>query len=104
MTFHIDTAFLTDTLKTLLGTPSPVGYYTQMKPVIEELARGLGYPVTYDNRNTAYITVEGEDPFKTVCVSAHADTLGLMIRGINSDGTLRVRALGGVQIPLLPRL
>ena len=92
----IDIPFLKDTMQTLINTPSPVGYYEKMKPLIEEYALRLGYSVTYDNRDTAYITVSGEDPSKTVCVSAHADTLGLMVRGINVDGTLRVRALGGV--------
>ena len=92
----MDTAYFFDTLKTLLKTPSPVGYYKEMKPVLEGLAAALGYTVTYDNRSTAYIHVAGESTDKTVCVSAHADTLGLMVRGINANGTLRVRALGGV--------
>ena len=92
----IDMSFLVDTLQQLIETPSPVGYYEKMKPLIEEYAARLGYTVTYDNRDTAYITVMGEDTSKTVCVSAHADTLGLMVRGINSDGTLRTRALGGI--------
>ncbi len=92
----IDTSFLIDTMRRLIETPSPVGYYERLKPVIEELADSLGYTVTYDHRNTAYITVTGKDPTKTVCVSAHADTLGLMVRGINGDGTLRLRPLGGI--------
>ncbi len=92
----IDTTFLTDTLSRLIETPSPVGYYEKMTPLISEYASELGYQVSYDNRNTAYITVEGADTSKTVCISAHADTLGLMVRGINSNGTLRIRALGGV--------
>ena len=92
----LDMQFLTDTMKRLIEVPSPVGYYEKMKPVIEELAASLGYAVTYDNRDTAYITVAGEDPSKTVCLSTHADTLGLMVRGINGDGTLRIRALGGI--------
>lgn len=92
----LDMAYLTDVMKKLIEVPSPTGYYVEMKPVIEELARELGYAVTYDNRDTAYIAVAGKDPSKTVCVSTHADTLGLMVRGINADGTLRVRALGGI--------
>ena len=92
----IDVTYLLDTMKRLLATPSPTGYYKEMIPVIEHLAADLGYTVTYDNRKNAYITVPGEIGDKTVCVSAHADTLGLMVRGVNSNGTLRVRALGGV--------
>ena len=92
----IDMSFLIDTMRELIETPSPVGYYVKMKPVIERYAAELGLSVCYDNRNTAYITLDGEDPSKTVCISAHADTLGLMVRGFNADGTLRIRALGGV--------
>jgi putative aminopeptidase FrvX len=83
-------------MRELIEIPSPVGYYTEMRPYLEKLVLGLGYEVTYDNRDTAYIRVEGEDTSKTVCVSAHADTLGFMVRGINSDGTLRIRNLGGI--------
>ena len=92
----LDTSYLIETMRRLIETPSPVGYYEKMKPVLEGIVAELGYSVTYDNRDTAYVTVPGEDTSKTVCVSAHADTLGLMVRGINGDGTLRVRALGGI--------
>lgn len=94
----LNLTYLLDTMKRLIETPSPVGYYEKMKPLLEALAAELGYTVTYDNRSTAYITVEGEDTSKTVCVSAHADTLGLMVRGVNRDGTLRIRMLGGVNL------
>ncbi|MBE6672545.1 MAG: M42 family metallopeptidase [Ruminococcaceae bacterium] len=93
---NIDTSYLLQTMQKLIETPSPTGYYVKIKPVLEELAAELGYSVTYDNRDTAYITVEGEDPSKTVCVSSHADTLGFMVRAVNGDGTLRIRALGGI--------
>ncbi len=92
----IDTSYLIDTMQRLIETPSPVGYYTEIKPLLEEYAKNLGYQVTYDNRDTAYISVTGEDTSKTVCVSAHADTLGFMVRGVNADGTLRLRAVGGI--------
>ena len=92
----IDTSFLIDTMRRLIQTPSPVGYYAETKPLLEEYAKNLGYPIAYDNRDTAYISVIGEDKSKTVCVSAHADTLGFMVRGVNADGTLRLRAVGGI--------
>ena len=93
---NIDTSYLLQTMQRLIETPSPTGYYVKIKPVLEELAGALGYTIAYDNRDTAYITVPGQDPSKTVCVSSHADTLGFMVRAINGDGTLRIRALGGI--------
>ncbi len=93
---EIDRSYLLNTMQKLIDTPSPTGYYVKIKPVLEEIAAELGYTVSYDNRDTAYIRVEGQDPSKTVCVSSHADTLGFMVRAINGDGTLRIRALGGI--------
>ena len=40
--------------------------------------------------------MEGEDTTKTVCVGAHLDTIGLMVRHINDNGTLALRNLGGI--------
>ena len=47
--------------ETLVNVPSPVGYYVQMNPVFSRLAEDLGASVWYDNKSTAYITLEGED-------------------------------------------
>ena len=92
---NIDIKYIVDLAREFIETPSPTGYYVKMKPMIEKYASMLGYTVTYDNKSTAYIKVEGEDTSKTVCIGTHADTLGLMVRAVNSDGTIRLRALGG---------
>ena len=99
MKFNIDIQYVLDTFKKLIYTPSPVGYPNKIKPVVEEIAAELGLSLTYDNRETAYITLEGEDTSKTVLVTAHLDTLGLMVRKINADGTLMIRKLGGTCLP-----
>ncbi len=82
--------------ETLVNTPSPVGYYVQMNPVISRLAEELGYAVCYDNKSTAYIAVEGVDNSKTVLIGAHLDTLGMVVRRIDGNGVIRVRQLGGI--------
>ena len=82
--------------KTLVNTPSPVGYYVQMNPVITQLAEELGLTVWHDNKSTAYITLEGVDNSKTVLVGAHLDTIGMVVRCIDGDGMIRVRQLGGI--------
>jgi len=96
MKFQIDERFLIDCFRELVEVPSPVGYDLQLRPVLERYAAMLGRQITYDRRGTAYITLEGEDNSRTVLLAAHADTLGLMVRHIEANGTLRVRALGGV--------
>ena len=96
MKFAVDTRFLLDSLEKLVNTPSPVGYYVEMNPLLEQYAEEFGLPITYDNRSTAYMALEGEDNSKTILVGAHADTLGLIVRRIDKDGAIRVRNLGGI--------
>lgn len=96
MRFEIDKKYLTDSLERIMAVPSPVGYYTKLNPVLEAMAAEIGYEMTYDKKKTAYITLDGEDNSKTVMVSAHADTLGFVVRCIESNGMLMVRKLGGI--------
>lgn len=96
MKFHIDETFLIDCFQELTAVPSPVGYSVQLAPLLERYAAQFGQTVTYDRRGTAYITLDGEDNDKTILLSAHCDTLGMMVRTIDADGKIRVRQLGGV--------
>lgn len=98
MKFQIDTQFLTDTFRTLVSVPSPVGYFEELNPVLERYATELGLQIRFDNRHTAYITLEGQDNSKTVMISAHADTLGMMVRSVDSNGMLRFQLLGGMNL------
>ncbi|MBQ8654291.1 MAG: M42 family metallopeptidase [Clostridia bacterium] len=96
MKFQIDEQFLIDCFRDVVSVPSPVGFSERLNPLLEEYAARFGCRVTYDHKNTAYITLEGEEPGKTVLIGAHADTIGLMVRRIDKDGMIRVRQLGGV--------
>jgi len=95
MKYQIDKDYLINCFKRVVSVPSPVGYYVKLNPVLEEIAGELGYHITYDNRGTAYITIEGTDPAKKVMIGAHCDTLGMMVRCINPDGTLKLRPVAG---------
>ena len=101
MKYPFDSAFTKSCFEQLVNVPSPVGYPVQMQPVFEDLVNKLGYSVTYDNRRTPYIAVDGEDNTKTVQINAHMDTLGLMVRAIDSNGWIRVRNLGGINFNTL---
>ena len=96
MKYSIDETYLLNCFREIVDTPSPVGYYTRLNPVLQRMAAELGQTVTFDNKSTAYITLEGEDNSKTVLVGAHADTLGMVVRRVDADGAIRVRQLGGV--------
>ncbi len=96
MKYQIDEQFTVDCLKDLLAAPSPVGYYREILPVVEQYAHMFGKEVTYDNKSTAYITLDGEDNSETVMIGAHLDTIGMVVRRIDKDGMIRVRQLGGI--------
>lgn len=96
MKFNIDEKYLYECFRELVETPSPVGYGVKINPLLERIAAGLGHSVTYDRRGTAYITLEGEDDSKTVMLSSHWDTIGMVVRTVDASGALRMRALGGV--------
>lgn len=95
MKFQIDTEYMIDFFRTIVNVPSPVGYYEELNPVLEQCAAKLGKQITYDNRHTAYITLDGQDNSKTVLIGAHADTLGMMVRGVDPAGTVRFSKMGG---------
>ena len=101
MKYSFDPAFTKECFESLVKIPSPVGYPIQMEPVFESMAKKLGFAVTYDNKCTPYITLEGQDNSKTVQITAHLDTLGFLVRGIDSNGWLKVRQLGGVNYATL---
>ena len=96
MKYNFDPMYTVKCFEKIVNTPSPVGYYRDMKPVMEEIAASLSCEITYDNKSTAYISLEGEDNSKTVMIGAHLDTIGMIVRRIDSDGMIRVRQLGGV--------
>lgn len=92
----IDTDRLLLTLRECVEVDSPVGYFTEIHEWLRETVEELGYTMTVDAKRTAYVEVAGKDTEHTVCIGAHLDTIGLVVRGFNDDGTLRVRALGGI--------
>jgi len=96
MKYSYDPMYTVSTFERIVNTPSTVSYYRDMNPVIVDIAASIGCEVTFDNKSTAYITLEGQDNSKTVLVGAHLDTIGMIVRRIDDNGFIRVRQLGGV--------
>jgi len=96
MGYHPNRNYIIETMKAFIETPSPVSYYEETNALLERYASILGYQVTYDKKHTPTIQVMGEDTSKTICISTHLDTLGLIIKSIDPDGMIRVRNLGGI--------
>ncbi len=93
--------FIKEIIPKVFLTDSPSGYDGEVNNVIGEILKEIGYSYEILHKNTILVKVEGKDNTKVVATSAHADTLGLMVRSINSDGTLNITNVGG---PLAPTL
>ena len=96
MEMNINKNELVELCKEFIDVPSPVSYYEEVFPLLEKKAAEFGLEVTYDRKRTAYITLEGEDNSKTVCLGAHLDTIGLQVRHVMENGWIEVKNLGGV--------
>lgn len=88
-------------LTKLLSINSPTGYTNNAVSFLRETIEDIGYETMTTPKGNLIVQVDGENAEVTRGLSAHVDTLGLMVRSINSDGTLSLTKLGG---PLTPTL
>lgn len=86
--------YIISTLKTLVEIPSPSGFTREVMAFVEKEVSLMGYDCYYTKRGGLIIEVKGKSS-KTTGLSAHVDTLGAMVRSINSDGTINFTEVGG---------
>ena len=96
-----DITYFKEVAQKIFNVDSPSGYSEKINNVLIDLLKDLGHNAKLTNKGNVYIKVEGISNEKTVATSAHVDTLGLMVRSINGDGTLNVTRIGGPQIATL---
>ena len=96
-----DETYLLDFAKKLLAIDSPSGYCAHAIRFMEEEAQALGYTCTRNRKGNLLIRVPGTASTHTTALSAHCDTLGLMVRSIKENGTLAVTAIGSPTLPTL---
>lgn len=86
-------AFLTG----LLNTPSPTGYHTEAIPYVERAFSALGIDtlrLKRDTKGALIITWPGVTDTTPRGLTAHVDTLGLMVKEVKSNGRLKLTMLG----------
>lgn len=88
-------------LEALVSINSPSGYTDKAIDFVETYVKDLGYETEITPKGNLIVNVDGENPIPVRALSAHVDTLGLMVRSINGDGSLSMTTLGG---PLTPTL
>ncbi|MFL5762617.1 MAG: M42 family metallopeptidase [Bacteroidia bacterium] len=83
------------TLRELVDIDSPTGYTENACRYIFNLLKSYGYKPEYTNKGAVKCAL-GKNP--TLAIAAHVDTLGAIVSGIRSDGTLSFSNLGGLQL------
>lgn len=96
MKYQADMKYFLQCFHEIVNCPSPVGYYREFNPMLEQYAASFGHSISYDQRGTPYVVLEGLDNSKTVMIGAHSDTVGLIVRRVDANGMIRVRQLGGI--------
>ena len=84
-----------DTVCRLMAAPSPTGYPREIAPVISDAAAELGCLFERTAKGGFVLTYPGESHDMPIGVCAHCDTLGAMVKSIDSDGGLSFSQLGG---------
>ncbi len=82
----------------LLNTPSPTGYSTEAVAYLETAFEALGVPgLTLDRhpKGALIVTWPGARHDAPRGLTAHVDTLGLMVKEIKDNGRLKLTQLGG---------
>ncbi|MFO7968525.1 MAG: M42 family metallopeptidase [Candidatus Izemoplasmatales bacterium] len=92
--------FIIDFAKAILNIPSPSGYSSNVIEYIKQRAKDMGYNSRLTKKGNLIIEVKGKEDY-TIGLSSHVDTLGAMVRSINSDGELKFTTIGG---PIWPTL
>ena len=87
--------YIIKTLQTLVNIPSPSGFTKKAMDFVKGEAERFGYACEMSKKGGLIITVEGRQDDETIGLSAHVDTLGAMVRSVNSDGTLQFTMVGG---------
>ena len=89
-----DENFCLDTFRRLLAVDSTTGQYEEIQKLLCGILEEMGYPCTQIRKGGVIADLGGEG--NPLCLTAHVDDIGLMVRHVNPDGTLNVCPVGGL--------
>ena len=91
---RFDEAFCLDAFQRLLAVDSTTGQYREIEDLLCSMLDELDCPYTRTHKGGVIADLGGEG--HGLCVTAHVDDIGLMVRHVNADGTLNVCPVGGL--------
>ncbi|MDX2077335.1 MAG: M42 family metallopeptidase [bacterium] len=95
----LDIRAMTTFLVDLLNTPSPTGYYPEAIELVQTAFEELNMPnlsLSVTRKGALLGKLTGVKHDAPVAVTAHIDTLGLMVKEIKSNGRLKCINIGGI--------
>jgi putative aminopeptidase FrvX len=92
----INAEYLLRILVVLLNTPSPTGFAANAIEYVEQIMEDFSFLSISQNRKGALVaTWDGSENDSPRGLTAHADTLGAMVKEIKSNGRLKMTRIGG---------
>ena len=89
-----DKEYCLETLKRLIDVDSTTGKCDDIENLAVKMIKETGYGPELTHKGGVIVDLGGEgDP---LVVTAHLDDIGLMVRHVNGDGTLKVVPVGGL--------
>ena len=96
----IDNQHLIDFLVNLLNTASPTGFAEPAIAFVEkELSQFSQLQLSRTRKGALVAKWEVESDLPPVALTAHADTLGAVVKEIKPNGRLKLSRIGGIQWP-----
>jgi len=83
------------TLEKLIAIDSPSGFTHDACDYIVEVLEGMGYSPELTTKGAVRCAL-GASP--KLAIAAHVDTLGAIVSGVKSDGTLKFSTIGGLSL------
>ena len=92
--YDMNQSYFMNQLEELLAIDSTTGDFRPIQNYVEEQMQEMGYDYYETHKGGVLADLGGEG--NTLIVTAHLDDIGLMVRFVNPDGSLRVAKIGGL--------
>lgn len=94
MSYVLNETRYLDELKKELDIDSVTGQYHELQEYLVKEIEELGFKVSTLHKGGILVEAGGEG--NPLLITAHGDTIGMMVRHINDDGTIKVCKVGGL--------
>ena len=90
-----DRDYMLTQLQNLLAIDSTSGQYREIEAYVAAEMEKMGYTPRFLRKGGVWCDLGGEG--ESLCLISHLDDIGLMVRHIYPDGTLKVVPVGGLR-------